>query len=156
MLHWMDQTSSMYTNHIVSHSSHVLEIQSSHLSAFKWHLHHLSNYFSLRILWLQLLAPLMDSCIRLCAFTLTGFIPWLLLTSKRKPSFQRQRLFSGIKKPRSSLCISSRISIDGTVHQADFDSHARFDAMTLPDHFLSHGCCCNSPLYPLSNPHLHY
>lgn len=66
----------------------------------------------------------------------------------------------GDQKHHSWLCISCRISIDGTVHQADFDSYAWFVAMTLPDHFLSHGCCSNQPLIPppylLSDLHCSY
>lgn len=55
-------------------------------------------------------------------------------TKKTEASFRYQN-------HPSSLCISGYISIGGTVHQADSDSHPSFVVITLLDYFTSHGSC---------------
>lgn len=66
-----------------------------------------------------------------------GFYIMAYSNMHKNALFVKMMLFSGRRSIRSSLCISTCVSIDGTVHQADFDSHAWFVAMTLLDHFLS-------------------
>lgn len=131
----------MYTNQIVCNTSHVLEIQSLDYSAFKWD--QSSPLFSPHYTTTTVSC---SSDARL--HSALGFYFDFCWEAREHQSAEAETLL-GYQKHRSSLCISSRISIDGTVHQDDFDSHAWFVAMTLPDHFPSHGCCCNSPLSPL-------
>lgn len=149
----------MCTNQIVFNISHKLQIQYFIIidySTLRRNHHPLLKLFFTTYCRCCFLLPWQTTAFDFGLYF--EFFHWLyIMTWQENPQFAMAEALLRCQKHYSSLCISSCISIDGTVHQADFDS-AWFVAMTLPDHFLSHGCCCSphppppTP-YPLTNLH---